>query len=175
MSAGTPPLTEVQRARATLIAMHVRNCLEELHGGGSRLDFTENGGEYRGLTDEQMALINPIVRNAVADMLHAFDHPELTASRRLITFTQMLVPDYWEQPELTEDYSQALKTTKNELLPCRHCGRPVFQVGDRWYHRDAQGDRIRGCYAASFVSGQGWDTTLNRSSMAAPAREPSKS
>ena len=52
---GSPSLTPLHRARATLIAMHVRNCLEELHGGGSRLDFTESGGVYRGLTDEQMA------------------------------------------------------------------------------------------------------------------------
>ena len=52
---GPPSLTPLHRARATLIAMHVRNCLEELHGGGSRPDFTGRGGEYRGLTDEQMA------------------------------------------------------------------------------------------------------------------------
>jgi hypothetical protein len=150
--------------------MHVRNCLEELHGGGSRLDFTDSGGDYRGLTDEQMALINPIVRNAVADMLHAFDHPELTASQRLIALTQMLVPGYWEEPELTESYRDVLETTPNEMPACRHCGRPVFQVGERWYHRDAQGDRVRGCYAASFVSDRGWDTTLNRKWMAAPPR-----
>jgi hypothetical protein len=170
MSADVPPLSEVQRVRATLIAMHVRNCLEELHGGGSRLDFRESGGEYRGLTDEQMALVNPIVRNAVADMLHALDHMELTASRRLVTFTQMLVPDYWEPPELTEGYLDALATMENDLLPCRHCGRPVFQVGERWYHRDAQGGRVRGCYAASFVDGEGWDAALNRRWMAAPPR-----
>ena len=59
MTDEAPPLTPVQRVRATLIAMHVRNCLEELHGGGSRLDFRESGGEYRGLTDEQMRLIQP--------------------------------------------------------------------------------------------------------------------
>jgi hypothetical protein len=170
MNGEVPPLTDVQRSRAMLIAMHVRNCLEELHGGGSRLDFRESGGEYRGLTDEQMALINPIVRNAVADMLHAFDHLELTASKRLITFTQMLVPHYWEQPELTEAYREALETTDNQPPPCRHCGRPVFEVGGQWYHLDAQGQRMRGCRAASFVSGRGWDETLDRRRTASPAR-----
>ena len=54
MTDEAPLLTPVQPARATLIAMHVRNSLEELHGGGSGLDFRESGGEYRGLTDEHM-------------------------------------------------------------------------------------------------------------------------
>jgi hypothetical protein len=148
MTDEVPPLTPVQRARATLIAMHIRNCLEELHGGGSRLDFKESGGEYRGLTDEQMALINPIVRNAVADVLHALDHPELTAAHHLLTFTQMLVPAYWERPELTESYGEMLQNVKNDVVSCRHCGRSVFHIGDRWFHRDAQGERVRGCYGA---------------------------
>ena len=165
-----PPLTPVQRARATLIAMHVRNCLEELHGGSSRLDLRDEGGDYRGLTDEQMALINPIVRNAVADMLHALDHPELAAAQRLLGFTQMIVPPYWEEPELTESYSEMLASVKNDVVPCRHCGRSIFQIGDRWYHLDAQGDRMRGCYAASFVADRGWDTELHRNWKATPGR-----
>jgi hypothetical protein len=154
-------LTSAQSARAILIAMHVRNGLEELHGGGSRLDFTHSGGEYRGLTDEQMALINPIVRNAVADILHALDHPELAAARSLLRFTDMLVPDYWAPPELTESY---------KAVPCRYCARPIFEIGDRWFHRGAGGGRYRGCRAASFVGDQGWDEAMNRRWTATPAR-----
>jgi hypothetical protein len=102
-----PPLTDEDRDLATLIAMHVRNNLEELHGGGSRLDFREEGGEYRGLTDEQMRLINPIVRNSVADMLHALtNYDDRLAARRLLAFSRMLVPDYWEPAELSESYTE---------------------------------------------------------------------
>lgn len=100
---GVPPLTADDREMATLIAMHIRNNLEELHGGGSRLDFTEEGGEYRGLTDEQMRWINPIVRNSVADMLHALtNYKDRHAARQLLGFCRMLVPDYWEPAELTD-------------------------------------------------------------------------
>jgi hypothetical protein len=171
MTGEQPPLlTSEQRARATLIAMHVRNCLEELHGGGSRLDFTESGGEYRGLTDEQMALTNPIVRNAVADMLHALDHPELAAARKLIGFTGMLVPHYWEPPELTESYRELLENVQDERVACRRCGHPIFQAGDTWFHRGAEGGRHRGCRAASFEPDKGWDDTLDRRWTAAPVR-----
>jgi hypothetical protein len=165
-----PPLTSMQVARTTLIAMHVRNCLEELHGGGSRLDFTDSGGEYRGLTDEQMALINPIVRNAVADILHALDHPELSAARKLISFTGMLVPDYWEQPELTDSYRELFDVIADEAVSCRHCARRIFEIGDRWFHRSDDGGRFRGCRAASFDDDSGWDDTLDRRWMAAPPR-----
>lgn len=165
-----PPLTSAQSARATLIAMHIRNCLEELHGGGSRLDFSDNGGEYRGLTDEQMALINPILRNAVADVLHALDHPELAAARKLTGFTEMLVPDYWEPSELTDSYRGLLALVADERVPCRHCARPIFQIGDRWFHQGAESGRYRGCRAASFVGDQGWDESLDRRWNAAPAR-----
>jgi hypothetical protein len=150
--------------------MHVRNCLEELHGGGSRLDFTDSGGEYRGLTDEQMALINPIVRNAVADILHALDHMELSAARKLLGFTGMLVPNYWEPPELTDSYRELLETVKDEPVLCRHCAGPIFEVGDRWFHRNAEGGRVRGCRAASFDDDSGWDDTLDRRWTARPPR-----
>ena len=117
-----------------------------------------------------MALINPIVRNAAADIVHALDHLELTAARRLIAFIDALVPDYWEQPELTESYRELLDTVEDERIPCRHCARPVFQIGERWFHRDAEGGRFRGCRAASFVDDRGWDDSLDRRWTAAPSR-----
>lgn len=90
---------------ATLIAIHVRNNFEEIHGGGSRLDFRDEGGDYRGLSDEQMRLINPIVRNSVADVLHPLtNYDDRAAARSLIGFCGSNVPDYWEPAQLTEGY-----------------------------------------------------------------------
>ena len=43
----------------------------------------------------------------------------------------MLVPDYWEQPELTESYSEFLRAMKDDVVRCRHCAGPIFQVGDK--------------------------------------------
>jgi hypothetical protein len=103
-----PPLTDSQRWMATVIAMHIRNNLEELHGGGNRLDHTDEGGEDEGLTDEQMRWINPIVRNSVADVLHALaNYEDCQPARDLISFCEVLVPGYWEPAELTEDYRES--------------------------------------------------------------------
>lgn len=52
-----------------------------------------------------MRELNPIVRNAVADILHAIKHQaDEPAARMLVEFTAQCVPDYWERPELTESY-----------------------------------------------------------------------
>ena len=88
-----PPLDDRTAKMATLIAMAVRNGLEELHGG----DVPNS------LTDEQMAKINPIVRNATATALLAFRHPSNQRLARWLDFQAMLVPDYWERPELVDD------------------------------------------------------------------------
>ena len=56
-------LSDEMAARATLLAMCVRNAIEG----------TVHGGELgqASLTDEQLAALNPIVRNAIATGLHA--------------------------------------------------------------------------------------------------------
>ena len=59
-------LNETDSYRAMLIAMAVRNAMEELHGGGIE----------DSLTDAQMAKLNPIIRNSIATTLHAFRHAE---------------------------------------------------------------------------------------------------
>jgi len=80
---------------ATIIAMAVRNGLEEIRGGG--IDDS--------LTDRQMAKINPIVRDAVATTVHAYFAPKNDhRAARWLRFQAMLVPDYWERPRILDDY-----------------------------------------------------------------------
>jgi hypothetical protein len=54
---------------------------------------------------------------------------------------------------------------------CRRCGRPIgMDAGGRWTHVGDHGRTDRGCRAASFEPGQGWDDTLPRTWQAAPPK-----
>lgn len=155
-----PPLDDVTASKATFLAMCVRNAMEgTIHGGEL--------GELS-LTDEQMAVLNPIVRNAIATGLHALTHQDYPLVTRYIAFQQMLVPSYWERPKLLSDYIEAVGEIARDVHECRHCGRQVIRVGTGWRHLSANGGLNVGCRAASFTPGRGWDDTLDRSLKAAP-------
>ncbi len=159
---------------ASILAMCVRNAMEgTIHGG--------EVGEI-GLTDEQMAVLNPIVRNAIATGLHAQRY-YLTnrAARAYLDFQHRLLPDYWERPELLADYTDlwpyfAAKDDEPKVR-CRRCGRAIVNLGSdqgtRWTHLSADGGLNVGCRAASFAPGEGWDDDLPRSWKAAPLAERS--
>jgi hypothetical protein len=60
-------------------------------------------------------------------------------------------------------------TGVTETATCRHCHRPISRVGGgSWKHEDPE--RCRGCRAASFREGEGWDDSLSRTWVAAPAK-----
>jgi hypothetical protein len=73
------------------ISSVVRNAMEGFH-----INY---------LTDEQMKELNPIIRNAVYTALYAHAVRE-TSSRAQQFISEHLtrIPDYWEKPELTEDF-----------------------------------------------------------------------
>jgi len=73
------------------IAMVVRNEMEDFHA------------KY--LSDDQMSELNPIIRNAICTALHAAQHYGISlGAKNFVDFHQMQIPDYWEEPMLTEDY-----------------------------------------------------------------------
>lgn len=170
MEGRTPsPIDDDTAARATILAMCVRNALEGTLHGGELGDLS--------LTDRQMAILNPVVRNAVATGLHAERH-YLTqpAARSYLNFQAKLVPDYWERPELLEDYA-ALWALSDELsdrsaLECRRCGREIIDIGpagrSRWTHIAADGGLNVGCRAATFTVEGGWNDDIPRAWKAAP-------
>lgn len=45
---------------------------------------------------------------------------------------------------------------------CRRCGRQAWQRSNdgKWVHLDASGHEIRGCRAATFTTGGGWDRSI---------------
>ena len=80
-------LDEREAETASYVAMAIRNALEGFHA------------EH--LTDEQMAQLNPILRDAVATALYALAHREEDPRcAAFVMFQRMLIPDYWERPEL---------------------------------------------------------------------------
>lgn len=61
------------------------------------------------LTDEQMAVLNPVVRNAIATGLHAEKHYRTgRAARSYLDFHRALVPEYWELPGATRRVHRAV-------------------------------------------------------------------
>jgi hypothetical protein len=91
-----PALGEETQHYARFIAMVVRNAMEDFH--------------VRHLSDEQMKELNPIIRNAIATALHAFNHYEqLPAAKRYVDHQFRCIPTYWEPPELLEGYVKMLE------------------------------------------------------------------
>ena len=89
MTKQPPRLSDADRLQATVLAMSVHNALDgTLHGG--------DVGTLS-LTDEQMRILNPIVRNALATALHArSNYHRCRPARAYLDFQVRLIPDYWE-------------------------------------------------------------------------------
>lgn len=80
---------------AKVIAMHVRNGMEDFH--------------CQHLTDEQMKELNPIIRKAIYETLRQiYFLKKGTRKQQLLAVQQihyllLLLPKYWEDPDLTEE------------------------------------------------------------------------
>jgi len=78
---------EGMRNYAKYIAMVVRNAMEDFH--------------CKHLSDEQMAELNPIIRNAIYTAIYAFEsRKDSKMSEAFLDFHCMSIPKYWEEPEL---------------------------------------------------------------------------
>jgi hypothetical protein len=84
--------------RAMVIAMHVRNAMEDIHADPEIP-----------LTDEVMERLNKTTRRAIWEVLEAMDkHPDADPDAlKMLTWTAIMVPDYWEPPsELPSPFDQ---------------------------------------------------------------------
>ena len=82
---------EGMRNYAKYIAMVVRNAMEDFH--------------CRHLSDEQMAELNPIIRNASYTAIYAFEsRRDSKVAEAFLDFHLMSIPKYWEEPELLPDF-----------------------------------------------------------------------
>ena len=86
-----PQPVEVDQKLANFIAMVIRNATEDFH--------------CEHLSDDQMKELNPIIRNAICTALHAFNNYEQAdAATKFVDFNFGMIPKYWEEPELLDDY-----------------------------------------------------------------------
>lgn len=86
-----PRLAKLTKDFAMIIAIFVRNEMEDFH--------------CKHLTDEQMAELNPIIRNGICNALHSYrNYGNDDTCRALINFQSSLIPKYWEEPKLTETF-----------------------------------------------------------------------
>jgi hypothetical protein len=89
------PLIEVQEL-AMYLASVVRNAMEDFH--------------CRHLSDEQMKELNPIIRNAIYTALYAREnYGQSVAAQNFVDFSVRLIPDYWEEPTLIDDFLKSVK------------------------------------------------------------------
>lgn len=97
------------RDAAMYLAMCVRNAMEDFH--------------HDHLSDDQMAILNPIIRNAIYSGLFAqtFANPgdpddrEGAACAAYLAFQTSLIPDYWEAPELLDDLTNLFEVPAERL------------------------------------------------------------
>lgn len=72
---------------AKLIAKFVRDGLEDFH--------------CEHLTEEQMRILNPLIRNSIYTALYAIEHAhEEWRCDSLLEGKRRAIPSYWEDPEL---------------------------------------------------------------------------
>jgi hypothetical protein len=89
------PSTEAQEL-AMYLASVVRNAMEDFH--------------CQHLSDEQMKELNPIIRNAIYTALYARENYNRSlAAQNFVDFSIRLIPDYWEEPTLTDDFLKSMK------------------------------------------------------------------
>lgn len=96
-----PADSEDLQHQAMFIASVVRNAMEDFH--------------RKHLSDEQMKVLNPIIRNAVYTALHAFNnYDRIPESKRFAEANMRLIPPYWERPEFLPHYVSIWKRNKED-------------------------------------------------------------
>lgn len=80
---------------AKFVAMVVRNTMEDFH--------------IKHLKDKQMKELNPLVRNGIYTALYLLFKNKDGKYDKLVNWTTLMIPDYWEEPELTKDSKEAIK------------------------------------------------------------------
>src|SRR5215216_3852379 len=86
-----PVLTDDTRQTVMIIAMAVRNAMEDFH--------------CQHLSDAQMKELNPIIRNAVCTALHAVKrYDQSKGAQSFVNFHTRMIPTYWERPVLLDDF-----------------------------------------------------------------------
>lgn len=88
--------TKTSQKMAMFLAMVVRNAIEDFH--------------CKHLSDEQMKVLNPIIRNAICTGLHAIEYYDVSeGAGSFVNFQTQAIPKYWEPPELLPDFLESVE------------------------------------------------------------------
>jgi hypothetical protein len=98
MAKKKPRATATQRELAKVSAMIVRNAMEDFH--------------VEHLSDDQMRQLNPIIRNAICTSFHMIAIITDDRIKAYFAFQKMLIPSYWEEPELLDEYVEIITGQK---------------------------------------------------------------
>ncbi len=93
-------LSEQSKWAAMFIAKIVRDGMEDFH--------------IEHLSDQQMAELNPIIRNAIAAALHVLERSTDPRVQPVFALTLQSIPEYWEPPVLPDDFVALLKKFEEE-------------------------------------------------------------
>src|SRR5437773_1028622 len=97
------PPSKITEELAMLVAMVVRNALEDFH--------------CQHLSDEQMKTLNPLIRNAIFTALHAISNCRTSPrAEAFVDFHRRMIPAYWEPPVLFDDFVE-METRLNQGTP----------------------------------------------------------
>ena len=89
-------LSETDKDLARYLAMAIRNHIEDFH--------------VEHLSDEEMRELNPLIRDAIATALHATRLcRENKAAYSFFWFQCQCIPEYWEEPKLTDDFLETIQ------------------------------------------------------------------
>lgn len=92
--------TEMLKYFSKLIAMSVRNEMEDFH--------------HHHLSDAQMKELNPLIRNGIYSALFAIaNYNKNMNAKQHIDFQAMLLPSYWEDPELHSFLTSAMEQVQD--------------------------------------------------------------
>lgn len=81
------------------IAKVIRAAMEDFHVKSLSADQNDH--------DDQMKILNPIIRNAVATALYAAEQYDVNPlARDFVNTLYRSMPTCWEQPELSRDFSR---------------------------------------------------------------------
>lgn len=104
-----PRLSRTTADTAMILAAAVRSAMEDFH--------------CEHLSDAQMKVLNPIIRNAIATGLYALEHYSANPlARGYIDGAVRCIPDYWESPRLVHEFSRSGHLRMVRSL-CRRSGR----------------------------------------------------
>lgn len=117
--------TKETQALAKYIAMVVRNEMEDFH--------------CEHLSDAQMRQLNPIIRNGICSALHAWlNYDEYENAKAFADHALLMIPDYWEEPEINRYLRRRSKPTPEELRELVYQQRPTVRTEDGGIIREVE-------------------------------------